>query len=128
MNLPGRQRGLGLWGWILVLGAIGGVTLITLRLVPFYLNEMAIERVVEGTANDPGNANADVASLRNAMQRRWDVEAITNLKPNDVKVVKTRTGRAMSYDYEARAHLIHNIYVVVHFKKEFPLRAGGPVD
>lgn len=125
MRLPGRQRGLGLWGWIFTLTMIGGASLITLRVIPFYLNELAIERVVKGTADDPGNANLDPAQLRNAMQRRWDVEAIHTLSPKDVKIVKTTGGRAMAYDYEARAHLFYNISVVAHFKKQFPLRGGG---
>lgn len=128
MQLPSRQRGLGLWGWIFVLGAIGFVAMITLQLIPMYLNEMAIAKVVKTTAGDPGNGGLPPAELRKAMQTRWDVEGITALETKDIKLVKSGAGRALSYDYEVRAPLFYNISIVVHFENTFPLKGGGSVE
>ncbi len=128
MQLPSRQRGLGLWGWIFVLGALGFIVMVTLQLIPIYLNEMAIEKVVKTTANDPGNGSLPPAELRKAMQTRWDVEGITSLDTKDIKIVKTGAGRALSYDYEARAPLFYNISIVVHFQNSFPLKSGGSFE
>ncbi len=125
MNLPSQQRGLGLFGWIFVLGAVGGMGLLTLRLIPFFINEMAIQKVVSGTANDPSNSNLDATQLRWSLQKRWDVEGIETLTTKDVKIIKTSTGRALTYDYEARTGLFRNIFIVVHFTNEFPIRGGS---
>jgi hypothetical protein len=125
MQLPSQQRGLGLWGWIFVLGTLGFITMITLQLIPMYLNEMAIAKVVKSTAGDPGNSGLAPAELRKAMQTRWDIEAISTLEPRDVKIVKHSSGRALSYDYEARAPLFYNIFIVVHFQNSFPMKGGG---
>jgi hypothetical protein len=128
MQLRNKQRGLGLWGWIFVLGFIGSAALITMQLVPIYLAEMAIQRVVKATANDPANANAPLATLRANMKTRWDVEGITTLGVNDVTLERYASGRALAYDYEARTELVANISLVVHFAEKYPMAGGGGIE
>jgi len=128
MQSQKRQRGLGLWGWLFVLGTIGFVALITLQLVPIYLAELSIQRVVKSTAQDPANSNAPIQTLRANMKTRWDVEGITTLSPNDVTLERFGAGRALVYDYEARAELFANISLVVHFAEKFPMPGGGGIE
>lgn len=128
MHLRQRQRGLGLWGWMFVLGVIGFVAMVTLKLVPIYLVELSIQRVVKATAQDPGNAALPLPELRKAMRTRWDVEGINTLRVEDVKLVKTPGGRALTYDYEARTELFYNISLVVHFQEQFNMKGGGSVE
>lgn len=126
MHLRHRQRGLGLWGWLFVLGTIGFVAMITLKLVPIYLSEMSIKRVVQATAKDTGNAGVPLPELRRAMRTRWDVEGITTLRVEDVKLIQNPGGgRALSYEYEARTDLFYNISLVVTFSEKFPMAGGG---
>jgi len=128
MQLQKAQRGLGLWGWVFVLSFIGVTAMITLQLVPIYLAELAIQKVVKQTANDPINANAPIQTLRNNMRTRWDVEGITTLDVTDVTLEKYGAGRALVYDYEARAELVANIALVVHFEQKFPIAGGGGIE
>ena len=128
MQLQKTQRGLGLWGWIFVLGVIGFTALITLQLVPIYLAELSIQKVVKQAANDPANANAPIGELRKNMKTRWDVEGITTLEVTEVTLEKYGAGRALAYDYEARAELFANISLVVTFEKKFPLPGGGGIE
>ena len=128
MHLRNRQRGLGLWGWVFVLSVIGFTAMVTLQLVPIYLAELAIQKVVKQTANDPANASAPIQTLRNNMRTRWDVEGITTLEVNEVTLEKYGAGRALVYDYDARAELFANISLVVHFEKKFPMPGGGGIE
>jgi hypothetical protein len=128
MQLRHRQRGLGLWGWIFVLGVIGFVALVALKLIPIYLAELGIQRVVSSTAKDPGNGSLALPELRKAMRTRWDVEGITTLRVEDVKLVKSGTGRALTYDYKAEAELFYNISLVVHFQETYPMKGGGAIE
>ena len=128
MQLRNNQRGLGLWGWVFVLSVIGVVAMVTLQLVPIYLAEISIQKVVKQTANDPANASAPIQTLRNNMRTRWDVEGITTLDVNEVTLEKYGAGRALKYDYEARAHLFANISLVVEFEKVFPMPGGGGIE
>lgn len=128
MQLRKRQQGLGLWGWIFVLGTIGFFTLITLKLVPIYLAELSIQRVVKAAAGDPANASAPLAALRANMKTRWDVEGITTLEVNDITLEKYGAGRALVYDYEARVDLFSNISLVVSFAQKYPMAGGGGIE
>ena len=128
MQLRNKQRGLGLWGWIYVLGTIGFVALITLQLVPIYLAELSIQRVVKAASQDPANASAPIQTLRANMKTRWDVEGITTLSPNEVTLEKYGAGRALAYDYEARVDLFANISLVVHFTQKYPMPGGGGIE
>jgi hypothetical protein len=111
-----------------VLAVIGFAAMVTLALVPIYLAEMSIARVVKATADDPGNGGLPLPQLRSAMRTRWDVEGITTLNINEVKLVKHGQGRALTYDYEARTELFYNISLVVHFQNTYPMKGGGTVE
>lgn len=128
MQLRHRQRGLGLWGWIYFLGTAGFMVLVGMQVTPVYLAEMAIQRVVKATAEDSGNSSAPVADLRKAMKTRWDVEGITTLKVDDVKLIKHPAGRALSYQYEAKIPLFANAALVLSFAKTYPMKGGGSIE
>ncbi|MGV2481526.1 UNVERIFIED_CONTAM: DUF4845 domain-containing protein, partial [Salmonella enterica subsp. enterica serovar Weltevreden] len=62
---------------------------------------------------------------RKALQKFWDVDDITRLDYKDVKIKRSDRGRFMVYDYEAKERLFYNIYIVIHFKGEVPLRSAS---
>ena len=128
MHLRNRQRGLGLWGWIYLAGTMGLFVMVGMQLIPVYTAEMSIARVVRQTAQDSGNSNLPVQELRKAMKLRWDVEGITTLRVEDVKLVKYGAGRALQYDYKAEAPLFYNLAVVAHFQNTIPMSGGGAVE
>lgn len=125
MQLANRQRGLGLWGWIFVLGVIGFTAMVVLQLTPIYLAEMAIQRVVKSTADNGGSS---LVEIRKAMKTRWDVEGITTLRVDEIQLVKTSSGRALHYEYEARAALFYNLSIVATFDQTFPMSGGGSIE
>jgi hypothetical protein len=71
-------------------------------------------------------SDIDPVDVRRDIERRWDIDYISQLEPKDIKVGNTDQGLAISYDYEARAHLFYNVYIVIHFADSIPLR-GHPV-
>ena len=128
MQLRKSQLGLGMWGWIFVLGVIGFVTMVTLQLIPIYLNEMSIQRVVKQTAQDGSLGNALPMEVRKALQTRWDVEGITVLSPKDIQLVKSANGRALAYEYDAKADLFYNLSIVAHFQGKYAMDGSGAVE
>jgi hypothetical protein len=128
MQLRQRQQGLGLWGWIFVLSVIGVVSMVVMQLTPIYLAEASIQRVVRATAQDSANSGVPIATLRKNMKTRWDVEGITTLDVNDVELVKSGAGRALVYNYEAKAPLFYNISLAVQFEGRYPMSGGGAIE
>jgi hypothetical protein len=121
MNLRSRQLGLGWFGMLFVLGAIAFVSIIVIKCLPIYLNQMKVASSVSKVATDPENAKAEVGNLRKDLQRYWDIEGINHLEPRDINVKRTQDGRFLSYEYEARESLFYNISIVMEFADDVPL-------
>lgn len=123
MALRHKQRGVGLVGLFFLFGMIAFVGTVAVKCLPLYLNQMKVARSVHAVAVDPENANHDTQTLRNRLQRRWDIEDTKMLEPRDVKVEQRKDGtRALVYDYEARVNLFYNIFIVIQFKGSEALR------
>jgi hypothetical protein len=119
------QRGLGLFGFIFVFAFIGFFAMLAIKITPLYLNEMTIRRDISEVATQVSSAGneIDISELRRDIEKRFDIDYISQLEPKDIKVTRTEAGMILNYDYEARANLFANVYVVIHFVKQFPLRA-----
>jgi hypothetical protein len=121
MSMRSRQRGLGWFGLLFVLGVIAFAAIVTVKCLPIYLNHMKVASSVNKVASDPENGKGEVGQIRNALQRYWDIEDINYLEPRDVKVKRTQSGRFLSYEYEARERLFYNISIVIEFSDDVPL-------
>ena len=122
MGMRSRQKGIGWFGLLFIFAVLGFFTVVGMKVLPLYLNQMKIASSVSKVAGDPSLADAEIGELRKSLQRYWDIESIDTLDPKDIKVKRTDKGRLLSYDYEASAHLFYNISVVIHFKADVPLR------
>lgn len=123
-----KQRGLGLFGLIFVLSLIGIVVLLVIKCLPLYLNEMSIRRDLQEVATQLATAGSDidVQDVRRSIQHRWDIDYITQLEPKDIDISKNGSaGVTISYDYEARANLFANVFIVIHFAETIPVVAHG---
>ncbi len=126
MNMRRQQRGLGFWGLLFVLAVGGFAALVLIKCVPIYINEMAVTRAVHDVAskNTASDGEVDVAAIRDSLQRRWDIDYINRIEPKDIKVVRDEHGLKLSYEYEAREHLFYNIFIVIHFAEDIPIRGS----
>ncbi|MFC4253673.1 MAG: DUF4845 domain-containing protein [Sinimarinibacterium flocculans] len=116
-----RQRGLGWFGLLFVLGVIAFTAIVVVKCLPIYLNQMKIASSINKVASDPSNGRAELHELRRDLQRFWDIEDINYLQPRDIKVKRTANGRFLSYEYEARERLFYNISIVIDFQDDVQL-------
>ncbi|MEC9363933.1 MAG: DUF4845 domain-containing protein [Pseudomonadota bacterium] len=121
MHMRSRQRGLGWFGLLFVLGVIAFSAIVAVKCLPIYLNQMKVASALSKVAADPENGRAEMHVLRVALQRYWDIEDIKYLQPRDIKVKRTANGRFLSYEYEARERLFYNISIVIDFQDDVQL-------
>ena len=118
MNTRHHQKGMTAIGWLLVLALIAFFTLITLRLVPLYLEYGKVASVMESLQNEPGVTNMSRTEIVTLVTRRFDVNDVRNVNPKIIKVSKDKGILTVSIDYERREHLAANIDVVATFDKK----------
>lgn len=119
-----HQKGMTAIGWLLVLALVAFFTLITLRLVPMYLEFGKVASVMESLKNQPGISNMSRTEIVNLVSRRFGVNDVNNVEAKAVKVSKDKGRLTVSINYERREHLIANIDVVGVFDKHVEVGAN----
>lgn len=117
MKTRHHQKGMTAIGWLLVLGLIAFFTLITLRLVPLYLEYGKVASVIESLQNEPGVTNMSRTEIVTLVSRRFDVNDVRNVDPKIIKVSKDKGLLTVGINYERRQHLVGNVDVVATFDK-----------
>jgi len=117
-----RQYGATLLGMLIIAAILGMAVYAGIRLVPLYLEYMAVARILDQTAKENRGATMSPLDLRVAMERRWRAESITRFEPNDLDIKKTGFGYIMRAKYRAEAPFVGNVSLVVDFDKSVDIR------
>ena len=105
-------------GSILALGVYAGI-----RLVPIYLDYMAIVRAM--TDISKSNAGATAGELKKALNARWNIDYISSIQPNEIEIKPVAGGLEMRANYEARAPFVGNVFLVVEFDSAVVVGGGA---
>lgn len=114
-----RQRGMTTLGWIGVIMLIGFAATAAVRLIPHYLDYQTITTIVEALPKSDIHGMAR-REIRENLKKRFKINNIRALNPKEViKVNRVKGSTLVVIDYEVKEHLIANVYVVLHFSKEY---------
>lgn len=114
-----RQQGISYIG-VMILIAIAGVILkVTTVVAPPYLEYMTIDKAIKAMLRDPQADNMSVADAKSGLSTRFEVNNVTDQKPEDFVYTKDGNKLVIDLDYEVRRHLGANIDVVIHFKNTY---------
>ena len=119
-----HQKGMTAIGWLLVLGLIAFFTLITLRLIPGYLEFGKVASVLESLQDEPGITRKSKTEILSLIGKRFDVNDVYQVDVKQVKVAKDKGVLRVSIDYERREHLVGNVDVVTTFAKQVEVVAN----
>ena len=119
-----RQRGATFLGMVVIIGILGFALYAGIRLVPLYLEYMAVVRALEQTAKENGDGNASPQQLRNELDRRWTIEDIHSLDTKDIEIKKAAKGFTMRAWYRAEVPFVANVSLVADFDKTVTVRGN----
>jgi len=115
-NLQQRQRGMTFIGWCLVLGILGFFVLMTLRLIPTYLEYFRVSGQTASLAEDSGSAKKSPAQLKKLLLRRFSIDDVVSVPKKNIKISKKREIITINIEYQVTTPLIGNIDALVSFK------------
>ena len=119
-----RQRGATFLGMVVLVAIIGSGLYAGIRLVPIYFEYMAVVRAMNQTAKElSGNATSP-QTIRGALDRRWSIEDIKSVQPQQMEFKKTGTGYTMRAWYRAEVPFVGNVSLVADFDKSVDVK--GP--
>lgn len=118
MNHINRQKGVTAIGWMIILGLIAFFVLLTLRMVPSYMDYYQVASALETLESQHELADKSPYEIRNLLQRKFDSGYVDIIHSRDVKISKNSRGFTASVKYESRKPVFANVEVVMTFTKK----------
>ena len=112
-----RQGGATFLGMLIIVAILGFGLYAGIRLVPIYLEYMAVVRAMEQTAKEEDGSATSPQELRTDLDRRWTIEDIKSIDPKEIEIKKIANGFSMRAEYRAEAPFVANVSLVVDFDK-----------
>lgn len=120
MRSLSQQKGMTGVGWLVVLALIGFFVLLTLRMVPSYLEYYKVVSTLESLAKESGFETP--TEIRLLLERRFDISYVNTITPKDVLIKSAGQFYSVRAKYDARQHLFGNVSVVMSFDKQVMAR------
>ncbi|TAN69067.1 MAG: DUF4845 domain-containing protein [Methylobacter sp.] len=116
MNLsPKRQQGLTLISLVFLLGLIGFFVLLTLKIVPIYLDHGKVKSALEALKASPDLETKSEFEIRDSLNKRFNINYVYDVKQDDIKVIKHGSYVKVDIEYETVVKLAGNLSVLAEF-------------
>ena len=115
-----QQKGVTTIGWLIILALIGFFVLLTLRMVPAYMEYYKVVSTLEAMEDESGFENP--AQIRDMAERRFDISYVHSITHMDLKIKPFGEQYLVGAKYESRVHLFANVYVVMTFDKQVKVK------
>jgi len=112
-----RQRGATFLGMVVILAILGSAIYAGMRLVPVYLEYTKVARALEQVRDEHAADDTSSQMIRNALERRWDVEDIASIGWKEVEIRKTSEGFEVEANYSVERPFVANVYLLTKFDK-----------
>jgi len=116
---PSRQAGLGLFGFIFVIGLAAFFVTILLKVGPTYQNFWTARTILHEVASPNQTIEGGARGIASAIGKRLDINMMSfpTQKEFTIKKLDSNTYQ-VTLDYEQRVHLFFNVDAVTSFKDQ----------
>jgi hypothetical protein len=108
------QSGVSLLGLLGVSVVLVAFAIVGMKLVPSYLEFMAVKKVIKSVAEEKGGAST-VAEIRRSFEVRASVDGIESVKGSDLEITKDSGGLLVATRYRKEIPLVANIGIHIDF-------------
>jgi len=122
-----RQRGMTLISWMLVAAIAAFLGSFFFKLLPFYMEQMRIDSVLDGTMEEYAEVTQAPVKrdLQRAVERRMGVNDVRSIRASDLQY-KNEEGRMyIGFSFEQRTEFMGNVSLVVTYDHWVPIGPGG---
>lgn len=112
------QRGLTMISWMVVIVFLLFQGVIAMNVIPVYMTDSSVKKIMEGLPNDATARNAATRDLKGIIAKRLSMNSVYTVKPEHIKVKKGRGENIVTIEYEPRGKLVGNLEYIVSFKHE----------
>ena len=122
MHRAKHQAGLTAIGLILILIPVGLAVYIILKVAPVYIEALSVGDVVNSLKKELDLKEKSREEIYTMIKKRLDVNNISSVDKDDIKIQKTVNDVTVTIDYEARVPLFWNVALAFSFHKSAVVR------
>jgi Domain of unknown function (DUF4845) len=111
-----RQRGITFIGLLCIMVLVALPVYAVIRLVPVYLNYMAVSRNLESLRSE-FKSTPDPGGIRRSLDRHWQIDDVTTLQTKDIEITKEDGAVVVHAAYDDKVEYLGNISLLVSFDK-----------
>ena len=117
MLTSARQKGITIWGLMVVAAVFIFFVLLFFKLLPPYLEYGKVRTSLENLVKQPNAGDLERAEIRAALERRFDIEDVKGVDLNKNLFVEKKPGATIiRVAYERRIPLAYNITALIDFE------------
>jgi hypothetical protein len=122
MHRVKNQAGLTAIGLILILIPVGLAVYIVMKVAPAYIEALSVGDVVNSLKKELDLKEKSREEIYTMIKKRLDVNNISSVDKDDIKIQKTVKDVTVTIDYEARVPLFWNVALAFAFHKSAVMR------
>lgn len=110
-----NQQGLTLISILFILGLIAFFTLLTLKIVPIYMDHAKVVNALKAVEESPNIETQSENEVRNSLNKRFNMNYVYDVTQDDIKVVKHGNYLKVTIEYETVQKIAGNLSVLAEF-------------
>ena len=115
------QSGITFGGFIMLLAALAGVAIFSMKLIPAYMDNGKIQKAFDAIVADPSMQNASLSEVRDSFYKRAiTIDNVTVLNASDIEIFKDNGKLALSAKYSSKVPVAGNVSLVIDFNPASP--------
>lgn len=118
-----RQRGMTMWSALFVIGTLAFFLFLFFKLLPPYLEDFKVRSAMDSLMREPGVEGFSKADLMERLDKRFDIDNITNVKPNQVEIKPRGKVKTIALNYEVVVPIFYNVSALIEFTNERQTRS-----
>lgn len=116
MKTAARQRGFTFGGFIMVLVIFIVLAIMSMKLIPAYMENAKIQKAFDAIVHDPAMQSAPVKDIRMSFfNRAITMDAVTVISQEDIEINKDDGGLVLSADYNVKVRIGGNASLLLEF-------------
>ncbi len=124
MNLKSRQRGVTMWGMLMISLMVVFFALLLFKLIPPYLQDLKVKTALDSIEQQAGSSGMSNPEIIVALRKRFDIDDIEHIALSDVTIERRGVFKVINIEYEAIVHLALNISALMEFNHSVEIPAG----
>lgn len=118
------QKGMSFFSWLAVIALVVFGLMVTVKLVPIYMDHFALRKIVTSVNEDPTIKIGSLRELSSHINKGMQVNSIRDI--NAAEAIKINASGTDTYTvlikYDVRAPMLQNVDLLVHFDESHIVR------